>query len=104
MPRIVDISQLEDCLESTVVQKITVAPPLDEELMRCLAIGARLQFFAHFPRPYFRIERSGLYVIQGIIGNTTFRVTSLKEHWPETEDTLCRLAAEATLEGTHYDE
>jgi hypothetical protein len=49
--------------------------PHDEELMQRMATEARLQYYPHFPRPYFRIERQRCYVIQGVLGNRRFRVT-----------------------------
>jgi hypothetical protein len=43
--------------------------------MRRMACHGRLQFFPDFPRPYFRIDRSRTYVVQGVLGNTSVRVT-----------------------------
>ncbi|MEO1172246.1 MAG: hypothetical protein AAFX94_09355 [Myxococcota bacterium] len=71
------IEFVEDCLDSTKVRQAHLAVPLDENTMRKLAEDSKLQYFPHFPRPYFRIERRRRWVIQGVIGNRSFRVTFL---------------------------
>ncbi len=75
MVRVLAITLVEHCLDSSTVKEIEIDQPLDEQLMRRLASEARLQYYPHFPKPYFRIERERYYVIQGVFGNTVFRVT-----------------------------
>lgn len=75
MTTISSICKLDDCLGSTVVKEFVVAPIVDEPLMRAMADGGRLHFFPDFPKPYFRIEKTKAYVVQGVIGNDRFRVT-----------------------------
>ncbi|GEM_PF-505123 len=71
------ISTVEDCLDSTAVREVELVIPLNKELMRRMAKQAKLKYYPHFPRPYFRIEKSQQFVAQGVIGNRTFRVTFL---------------------------
>jgi hypothetical protein len=71
------IVTVEDCLDSTAVREVQLHRSVTEELMRRLAEEATLKFYPHFPRPYFRIERRREYVVQGVIGNDSFRVTFL---------------------------
>lgn len=56
--------------------------------MRRMARHARLQFFPDFPRPYFRIDRSRAYVIQGVFDNTSVRVTFSPLAGADTEEEL----------------
>jgi len=69
------IHPVEDCLDGTRVVEVEIDVPLDEPLMRGLADGGELAYYPSFPRPYFRIQRRGECVIQGVIGKTTFRAT-----------------------------
>jgi hypothetical protein len=75
MARVVAMILIESCLDSSTVKEIELDQDLGEELMRRMATEARLQYYPHFPRPYFRIERERCYVIQGVLGNRSFRVT-----------------------------
>jgi hypothetical protein len=75
MARVVAMTLIESCLDSSTVKEVEIDQSLDEELMQRMAAEARLQYYPHFPRPYFRIERARCYVIQGVIGNQLLRVT-----------------------------
>ena len=75
MARVLAVTLVENCLDSSTVKEIEIDQPLDEGLMRRLATDARLQYYPHFPKPYFRIERARYYLIQGVFGNTALRVT-----------------------------
>lgn len=75
MVRVKSVRDLENCLESAPVKEIDLDEELTEELMNRLAVQSRLQYFPHFPRPYFRIDKADSWTIQGILGNTTLRVT-----------------------------
>lgn len=75
----------------TIVKEYEVEPPLDKRAVHGLAENDRLQVFPHFPRPYFRIDRDGTWVIQGILGCRTFRVTFLAVPSGEAEGLLRRL-------------
>jgi hypothetical protein len=66
---------LENCLDQSVVKEMQLSEPVGEAVMRRMARHGRLQYFPDFPRPYFRIDRSRTYVVQGVFGNTSVRVT-----------------------------
>ncbi len=75
MVRVTSSQVLENCLDSSVVKKIDLSEPVGEVVMRRLARHGKLQFFPDFPRPYFRLDRSRTYVVQGVFGDTSLRVT-----------------------------
>ena len=75
MVHVVSSQLLENCLDSSSVKEICLSEPIGEIVMRRMARHARLQFFPDFPRPYFRIDRSRTYVVQGVFDNTSVRVT-----------------------------
>lgn len=56
--------------------EIEIEVPLDETIMHQLADGESLAYYPTFPRPYFRIQRRGVCVLQGVLGKTTFRATA----------------------------
>jgi hypothetical protein len=72
---VIAVRPIEDCLHGDFVREFVLDGPLDEAAMRRLSQGATLQFYPDFPRPYFRIQRAGAYIIQGVIGKTTLRAT-----------------------------
>ena len=45
------------------------------QYLRRMARQGKLQYFPDFPRPYCRIDLSRTYVVQGVFGNTSMRVT-----------------------------
>lgn len=89
MTSIVNISLLETCLDSSVVKSIQLDTPMDESFMHAIAQQGRLQFYADFPRPYFRIERPYHYVLQGVLGNDSLRVTYSPSASDAAEIELC---------------
>lgn len=89
MTSIVNISLLENCLDSSVVKSIQLDTPMDESFMHTIAQQGRLQFYADFPKPYFRIERPFHYVLQGVLGNDSLRVTFSPSASDTTEAELC---------------
>ncbi len=76
MMRVVDIRPVEDCFDEDLMREIHVSEPMNEKAMYRLARSAVLDYHPHFPKPYFRIEKGGSYVIQGVLGNNSFRVTA----------------------------
>jgi hypothetical protein len=99
MSRLHTVRSLDDCLDSVIVKEFVVDPPIDETLMRDMSIGAKLQYFPHFPKPYFRIDRPRGYVIQGIIGNRRFRVTFSPSAEANVEEQLRQVIESAPFVG-----
>ena len=94
MARITGVALLESCLDSSTVKEISLDTPIDEAVMYAAAHRGSLKYYPHFPRPYFRIERPHQYVVQGIMGNRTLRVTFSPSADETTEAGLC-----AAIEG-----
>ena len=75
MTEVVAVVELPGCTETTLFKEFELDAPVTPDLMRALAGTDSLSYYPHFPRPYFRIERKHAYVLQGVIGNRTFRAT-----------------------------
>lgn len=91
MTRVIEIQTLESCLDSSSVCRITLDQELSEPLMHRLATEGDLQYFPHFPRPYFRIDRARKWVLQGVLGTYDIRVTFLPAAGADAVDELCTL-------------
>lgn len=88
MTRVKKIRHVEDCLDSSVVKEFEMNDAIGEPLMREMARDAVLDYHPEFPRPYYRITRTSVYVIQGVVGNKTCRVTFLPSRPPGAEREL----------------
>lgn len=80
MARLLDLRELESCLSHTEAKEISLDEPVSVELMHRLASEGRLQYFPHFPRPYFRIDHPTAWLIQGIVGKPTLRIQLFGDH------------------------
>lgn len=79
MTRVIEIRELENCFDGSFMKEVEIDEPLNEIIMNRMACDSRLKYYPHFPKPYFRIEKDGAFVLQGVIGSKTFRATlSLK--------------------------
>jgi hypothetical protein len=88
MCKVVEIRHVEDCFDGDFIKEFELDTAVDEPTMRRMALDARLQYYPDFPRPYYRIDKNGFYTIQGVIGNTTFRVTFSRSAPEDTADAL----------------
>jgi len=78
--KVLSLIPLDDCLGSTHSVRCHLDEPMTEEAMQLLAKDGRLQYFPHFPRPFFRVDHASHFIAQGVLGNDHFRLTYLKEY------------------------
>ncbi len=74
MARFLDLRELESCLSHSEAKEIALDEPVSVALMQRLACDGKLQYFPHFPRPYFRIDHPTDWLIQGIVGSPKLRI------------------------------
>lgn len=74
MPRLLDMRELESCLQRSEAKEVTLDGAVTEELMNRIAGNGELRYFPHFSRPYFRIDHPSAWVVQGIIGDRKLRI------------------------------
>ena len=91
MVRVDRIEDRENCLDSSDVKEVFLDRDIDEDVMRRIGHSGRLQYFPHFPRPYFRIDRERRWVIQGVIGRRSMRVTLMPSAPGDALSELCDL-------------
>jgi hypothetical protein len=68
------VKQVEDCFDGSFIKEFILSEPASEDFMRKLARGCMLDYYPDFPRPLFRIENRGLWVIKGVGGSESLRV------------------------------
>lgn len=78
MIRILDSKELEKCVSSVASVEVLLDGKVDESTMHLLAKGAKLSFYPDFPKPLFKIEKTGAYHVVGLLGNCSIRVTCLQ--------------------------
>jgi len=91
MSLVIEIRELENCFDGSFMKEVEIDEPLNLNIMNRMAQDARLKYYPHFPRPYFRIERDGAFILQGVIGNKTFRATLSPRNVEEAEIILRNL-------------
>ncbi|MFP4564372.1 MAG: hypothetical protein ACLFRY_13805 [Spirochaetia bacterium] len=77
-----EIRSLADCYNGSLVREFDFAEPIGEALIGHLGRNKKLDYFPDLPKPYFRIEAKGKYIIRGMRGSFTMRVI-LKQPHPE---------------------
>lgn len=88
MPHLLDLLTLSSCLDSTEAVEIELDGPVTEELIRRLGKEGSLQYFPHFPRPYFRIDHPSSWLVQGIVGSSKLRIQLFGEQRAATLEKL----------------
>jgi hypothetical protein len=68
------VKQVEDCFDGSFIKEFILSEPSDEDFMRKLSRGCALDYYPDFPRPFFRIENRGVWVIKGVEGSESLRV------------------------------
>ena len=71
--RIVKVEQLEDCFDNTAEFAYHMSEPWSGPTIRALEELGKLEYFAHFPRPFFRVRTPGGVQIKGVEGETRCR-------------------------------
>ena len=94
--RITESRITETCLDGTVNVEKRLDRPMDRKFIYHLAELGDLEYFSEFARPFFRITRSGSFVIKGVEGAETFQVffiRSAPDHEAEIETRITRYPA-----------
>lgn len=76
---------VRDCLDGSMFKDIVLDTALSRTFIRSLASVGTLEYFPHLPRPFFRVTRSGEFVLKGVQGATRFQAMFVHqaERWEE---------------------
>jgi hypothetical protein len=86
--RILALKHVEDCFNDSAVFRLEFDTPWTEAGIQRLTALGRLEYFSQFPRPFFRLRGADGLVIKGVLGETTCRMTLLKEQQEAVEARL----------------
>jgi hypothetical protein len=89
---------MADCYNGSLIREFDFAEPIGEKLIMHLGGDKKLDYFPDLPKPYFRIEAKGKYIIRGVRGNSTMRVV-LKQPHPEMNLFALKAALEDFFSG-----
>jgi len=67
--------KVRDCIDGNIIYDYSLHEPITETFIR--AMGQRLgglEYFADFPRPFFRIQARGWLELKGVQGETGVEV------------------------------
>lgn len=78
------VSLIEDCFDGSFRKEIHLDQPISEPFIRYLGNMGVLQYFPHFPRPFFRVD-APTFMLKGIQDNATMQLLLYK---PELENEL----------------
>jgi hypothetical protein len=72
--RVIDRRKVEDCLDGGAVFEYEISEPWTAESVRVLEPLGKLEYFAGFPRPLFRLRTQDGVLVTGVTGDTVCRV------------------------------
>ncbi len=91
--KLTGIRKRDDCVQTAAVFDYFLSAPVDEELVRALALNGRLDYFPEFSRPLFKIFCPDGIQIKGLIGDDNFQAV-----FPESTVSGLKAAFDARLE------
>jgi len=72
--KLLETKDVEECIDGVVIKELLFDEPFDETFIRGLEALGKLEYFPHFPRPFFRVGQAGKFIIKGVQGNRTCQV------------------------------
>jgi hypothetical protein len=73
--KIIDIKDLEDCFDGSLIKEFLFNEPVSKDFIKYFGKLGKLEYFPDFARPFYRIDRENKFVIKGVEGNKTARIT-----------------------------
>jgi hypothetical protein len=71
--RVVTIVTVEECLDGTSVHELVLSEPADRDLAERLSRLGEMDYYADFPRPFFRVTADAVQ-IKGVAGSDRIRL------------------------------
>lgn len=65
---------IQDCFEDSFIRELVFDGVITLETMLCLSELGRLDYYADFPRPFFRVTKDKEYYFRGVIGGSSVKV------------------------------
>ncbi len=72
--KILQITDVPDCFNTSLTKEILFDQPVTKDYIQYLGQHGQLDYYAEFPRPFYKLQKSGYYILQGVEGTDTARV------------------------------
>ena len=78
---------MDDCLDRVATKEFTFSNPVTRGWIHMLEALGELEYYGHFPRPFYRLTAKTEFIIKGIEGNDKCQVVFL-DYTEEAESSL----------------
>jgi hypothetical protein len=85
--KIIAIKNIENCIAGNDTKEVIFDAPVTRDFIHYLGKNSDLQYFPNFPRPFFKIEVQGKYLLKGIESERIIKII-LKEPFETSLQTL----------------
>lgn len=85
--KVIASKEVEECLDGVIIKELLLDKPVREEFIQHMGSLGELDYFPHFPRPFYRIRKRGQFILKGVEGNNTCQVFYVK-YSRETEEAI----------------
>ncbi|MBP7342399.1 MAG: hypothetical protein KA957_08815 [Syntrophaceae bacterium] len=97
--KVLETRVVEECLDGIVIREVLFDGRIGANFIKKLEILGTLEYFPHFPKPFFRVQQSGKYIIKGVEGNETCRIFYVN-YSEEIQQLIYRTFQTVSQEGT----
>ncbi len=87
--KLLNVKTLEECLDQVAIKEYEFDSPATKQFIDYLGRDGKLEYFK-FARPFYRITKSGVYILKGIEEARTLQVVYIR-YQPEHQEELLRL-------------
>ncbi|MBN1593415.1 MAG: hypothetical protein JW941_09255 [Candidatus Coatesbacteria bacterium] len=72
--KVIEVRHVEDCFDGSLIKELLFEAAITKEMIFALGKNEKVQYFADFARPFFKIRVDGLFDLKGIEGNRSMRI------------------------------
>ena len=72
--KVLENKEIEECIDGVAVKECLLDHAVDEPFIRYLGDLGKLEYFPHFPRPFYRVTKKSGYILKGVEGNRTCQI------------------------------
>jgi hypothetical protein len=72
--KVIETTVVEECLDGVVIREVLFDGKIGVDFISGLEKLGKLEYFPHFPKPFFRVRKSGKYIIKGVEGSETCQI------------------------------
>ena len=72
--KIVNIKDLEDCFDGTFIKELLFDEAVTKDFIQNLEKAGKLEYYPTFPKPFYKLDVPGKYILKGVEGHKTARI------------------------------